>query len=195
MYSNVAESLTGHVSVQWWERLGDLLHGRPGWHCDLTSEGLLWSYGALGASLFNISAPEDSEDFKRGRYEVFDFDEDESHTFTLDELRSWLEDNEHRHSDHAHRLGQLYGGEDWSILNGMIFDARVTHDGAMFVGTVPSLVLEFTAADDLATVVDNLRGLVTSALGAPSDVAPRVQIDARLDGKATRALSGPAPLG
>src|SRR4051812_39323296 len=61
-YLTFVWAIYGHDAGPWWEALGDLLGGRPGWHCDFTNQGLLWSYGALGSSLFNISAPSAPDD-------------------------------------------------------------------------------------------------------------------------------------
>lgn len=50
-YLVLADMLHGWAGRTWWEDLGNLLGGRPGWRCQLVNQGeLLWSYGAMGRS-------------------------------------------------------------------------------------------------------------------------------------------------
>lgn len=194
-YLTFVWAIYGHDAGPWWEALGDLLGGRPGWHCDFTNQGLLWSYGALGSSLFNISAPsapDDSSepsDYQSGTYVLFDYDADVEHGFSdLAELRAWLEQNEPRHVDHARTVGQMVASDGWSMLAGLTFDARVTYEGGTWIATVPKLPLEAAFAGDLVTVVAHVRELVAGALGAPAELASTIEIQARLTPAATRAL-------
>lgn len=52
-YIVTATSVHGDDSGPWWESLGNLLYGRPGWYCELANTDggteLMWSFGALAA--------------------------------------------------------------------------------------------------------------------------------------------------
>jgi len=195
-YLTFVETIYGHGAGPWWVALGDLLGGRPGWHCDFTSSGLLWSYGALGSSLFNISAPDTPEDpdepsdYETGKYILFDYDADIEHGFfSIDDLRVWLESNEYRHADHAREVGQWVASDGWAMLNALTFDARVTYEDGNWMATVPKLPLEAAFAYDLPTLIERVRELIAGALGAPLELASTIEIQARLTPAATRALS------
>ena len=85
-YQAWAELLYGFEDAKWWLDLGDLLAGRPGWHVDLNATGgrltLLWSFGAFGSSLYNVTA------VGPGEFDVFDYDAETNHLITgVDDLR------------------------------------------------------------------------------------------------------------
>lgn len=197
-YVNLVQSMYGPDSLDWWEELGDLLGGRSGWHCDFTSEGLLWSFGAMGSSLFNVSpvtaesVAEDDEAepyvWNRG-YELFDYEADNLLNFgDTTELREWLEENEARHAEHLRSLNAFVRGNEWSDLSRFEWDARVTHDSSTFIGVVPKVPSEMVAGPDLPSVLTGLQELMAHAFGAPHDAARHVRLNVRLDTKATAAL-------
>lgn len=189
-YWAVANAFHGHTNTQWWLDLGDLLGGRPGWHCELTGEGLLWSFGPFGSSLFNVGAPEDEDDYAAGRYMLYDYEADEEQKFgSTTAMLEWLEANEHRHADHLRNMRESLSDRHWSVVKGMGIGARITHDGHTYIATVPFLSLESTFADDLPTLMSRVRELIAHACDAPPEVAPDIEITARLDAKATAALT------
>jgi predicted RNase H-like HicB family nuclease len=187
-YLMVAEWIHGHDNETWFVALGDLLGGRPGWHCDLTREGILWSYGALGASLFNISPPT-SDAAPDHRFSVFDYEQDETFEFAgTDALREWLDANEGRHADYARKARAVVAAFDWGVLKSG-FTADITIDGDTWVGTVRTLPMEATFATSLATLVANLREMIGQVFDAPAAVIPEIAIVARLDAKAAAHLT------
>jgi len=193
-YANLASRLYGPETEAWWVALGDLLGGRPGWHCEFTQltdhNGLLWSFGAFGSSLFNISAPRDPGDFASGALEIYDFEGDTTYRFAgTDELLAWLEDNEHRHADHVSNLRPLASAFGWKVLKTMGVDLRVTHDGSSFIATFPDLPFESAAASDLSTLLAHARQAVARAHGAPDWVTTEIGLRVHLDPAASRAAS------
>lgn len=175
---------------EWFLEIGDLLAGRSGWHCELTAEGVLWSFGPFGASLFNISPPKDAE-APVGRFALFDYDADESIYFeAVQELRMWLDANEHRHANHVHKMRDMISMSDWAVLTKGALEARVDFAEGLFIGTVPSLPAEATFARTLAELVNNLRELVGAAVGAPADVTARIRLRVLLEPDAAAAVTG-----
>ncbi|MCL8026959.1 hypothetical protein [Nocardioides bruguierae] len=189
-YVTLAEQLHGWESKVWWENLGDLLGGRPGWHCEFTSEGLLWSFGPLGSSLFNLSAPENPDDYSSGVYEVFDYEADTTHRLaSTADLLTWLEGNEHRHVDHVRRMKGLASAFDWRVLKNLGVELRVTHDGSSYIGTFPSLPFESAMETDFLTLLTHARQAVARAHDAPEAIAADIDLVVRLDPRASAALS------
>jgi hypothetical protein len=188
-YVHLAEWLHYPVDAgPWWEQLGDLLGGRPGWHCELTSEGLMWSFGALGSSLFNVSWHGEGDEVPTG-YELFDYDADETLSFgSVDELRVWLEGNEHRHANHLRdNLRGWVMADDWALLKSFPWKAQVTFLDGTWVGTVLGIPADATFAGSLPDLVGQLRELIADAFDAPASVAPDVSLSVRMDRAATGA--------
>ncbi|MFK5243149.1 hypothetical protein ACI3PF_20775, partial [Lactococcus lactis] len=69
-YVNFAAEIYGWETQEWWEELGNLLGGRPGWRCTFGAEGLMWSFGAGGSSLFNITAPGEASHYASGTFSL-----------------------------------------------------------------------------------------------------------------------------
>jgi hypothetical protein len=192
-YVSVAEWVHGDLSGPWWRELGDLLGGRPGWRCDLTSEGLLWSFGASGSSLFNISFPpveHDAADAIPAGYDLYDWEADETVSFSnTRELLAWLEANEPRHAGHLRKLRELAMTNDWAVLKSLGWKARVSYDGGTWVGTVEGIPADATFSTSLAGLTDALRELIAASFEAPADVAPDISLSLKLDHAATAALT------
>ncbi|MEG3093483.1 hypothetical protein [Sphingomonas sp. PB1R3] len=189
-YIILAEQMYGWDAKDWWEDLGDLLGGRPGWHCDFTGEALLWSFGPFGSSLFNVSPPDDAGDYGVGAYELFDYEADETHRFaTTAALLSWLEANEHRHADHVRKLKEYASAFEWRVLKDIGVELRVTHDGSVFIGTFPDIAFESAFAADVPTLLAQAREAVARAHDAPPGIAPEIDLIVRLDPKASAALT------
>lgn len=197
-YGLLAEHLYGRDAGGWWEDLGELLGGRPGWHCEFTAQGLLWSFGPLGSSLFNISPSttmpgndpaQEAFVWDRG-YELFDYELDETvHLQDTVALRTWLEANESRHDGHLRSLGALVSGDGWADLGRFEWEARVTHDNSTFIGEVPKVPSEMVVADDLPGVILALQELMAHVFGAPVSAARHVRFKLVLDSKATAAAA------
>ncbi len=101
-----------------WQTLGDLLHGRPGWHFDVDA-GMagtaLWSLGVLGESRLNISVTEE------GRFQCFDYDDDtETNVSDVAAVEEWLaslEEEARKPSPMSLSLARTFSTEsDWVLL-------------------------------------------------------------------------------
>lgn len=189
-YVVTATSLHGWEYNDWFEEIGNFLAARPGWHCDLTSDsGILWSFGAFGASLFNISPPE-SASTVTGRFSLFDYDADEVLAFnTIDELRGWLELNEHRHADHAHKLRDMIASLDWAYLKRGSLEARVQFSDGAWIGTIPGLPAEATFGRTLPEVVRALQDMVASVIDVPADVVRDIRFELTVDAAGVGVLA------
>jgi hypothetical protein len=205
-YLRVAEWIYGQHTVEWWQELGDLLGGRPGWRCDLTSEGLLWSFGPSGSSLFSITLPEADADLEDvsdldtddpgedgiapAGYELYDDDADEMVSFAnVSELLTWLEANEHRHANHLAKLREMAMTFDWKVLKTLGWKARVTYVDGTWVGTVDRIPAEATFSSTLPGLTSSLRELIATAFDAPAEVTPDIELSVVLDQAATAALT------
>ncbi|MGC5224476.1 type II toxin-antitoxin system HicB family antitoxin [Micromonospora sp. DT81.3] len=187
-YIAAATSFYGEHTEQWWKRLGDLLGDRPGWKCEIANTGsqieLMWSFGALGSSLFNVSREEDGEG-----YHLFDYEADKVIVFgALEELRTWLEENEQRHVDYPRTLRGLAADNDWALLKSMPFQVDVTYDGSTWIATFRQLPLEYSSGATLTEAISNAKEAIAHAFDAPKNIAPRIQVTARLDVEAVAAL-------
>ena len=197
-YLRVAEWLHGQYTLEWWQELGDLLGGRPGWRCDLTSEGLLWSFGASGSSLFNITLPRtdaDTEDVNEDGvapdgYNVYDYEADAMVPFgNISELLTWLEANEHRHANHLANLREMAMTFDWKVLKTLGWKAHVTHVDGTWVGTVDGIPTDATFSSTLPGLTAALRELIAAAFDAPAEVTPDIGLSVKLDQAGTAALT------
>lgn len=186
-YLKLAGLLYGENTEEWWKDIGDLLYGRPGWYCEIAltpGMELIWSYGAVGSSLFNVSYEDVSG------YSLFDWDADSTKKFqTVDELRKWLDENEWRHADHTFKLRDLASSSDWAVLKTVGFDIDVTFDEERWIGTVRKLPVTMGAAMSLADVVSQMREGIAQAFDAPASVAKSLQVQVHLDPAAAAALS------
>lgn len=186
-YLRLAARLYGEDTEEWWKDLGDLLYGRPGWYCEITSTPemeLIWSYGAVGSSLFNISYDDEPG------YALFDWEADSTRKFqTVDELRKWLNENEWRHADHALKLRDLASSSDWAVLKAVGFDIDVTFDNDRWIGTVRKLPVTMSAGMSLADVVSQMREGIAQAFDAPASVAKDLQVRVHLDPASAAALT------
>lgn len=186
-YLSLAALLYGEDTEEWWKNLGDLLYGRPGWYCEIAltpGMELMWSYGALGSSLFNISYQDEAG------YALFDWEADTTKKFqTVDELRKWLDENEWRHADHTLRMRDLASSSDWAVLKAVGFDMDVTVDNDRWIGTVRKLPVTMSAAMSLADVVSQLREGIVQAFDAPASVAEDLQVRVHLDPASAATLS------
>lgn len=194
-YPSLVESLYGSdpVAVDWWIDLGDLLGGRPGWRCCLGDGGITWRFGPLDTSLFSISAPdeEDDESYDARRYVVHDHapDDIDVECVGASVLLGWLEGNEPRHAEHLTSLRPLMSGHEWDVLTMRPFDVRITHDDLTFIATVPTVSpMDAAFGNSLGEVLANARAMIAAACGAPAEVTDRLNLKARLDAKATRAV-------
>jgi len=180
-YVNLAESMYGSDSQEWWEELGDLLGGRSGWHCELTNSGLMWSFGPAGSSMFNITAPE--EGLPTDGYDLFDYDDDRTiHFDSTHEMREGLEDNESRHTDHLR-------GIHWELGRAPVWRVKVDVDEEVWLGTVEGIPMEVVTAANLPSLLRAARGLVVHAFGAPTGSVSEVKLDAVLSPTAADALA------
>lgn len=186
-YMALSTGLYGEEAERWWKDLGDLLYGRPGWYCEmmLTSQiELSWSFGAMKASMFNISYDGEPD------YALFDYIADSTTRFqTIGELREWLDDNESRHADHAHKLRDLASMYDWKVLKTVGFDVDVTTDGDVWIGTVRTLPVTMSAGSSLVDTVSQLRQAIAHTFDAPASVAGDIQVRVHLDTTAASALN------
>ena len=179
-YLVTATSFHGEGSSQWWEDLGDLLYGRPGWYCHVANTGsaieVLWSFGALGSSRFSIdvgAAP---------KYHVYDQEEDEAIVFDeIDELRTWLETNEARHLDYPRRLKSCVADSDWALLRTMTFDVDATLDSGMWIVTPRQFPLTFSSGASLNEALVNVRMAIAGAFDAPLSLAPSIRLVTHID--------------
>lgn len=186
-YLVTAVSLCGFESEQWWEDLGGLLYGRPGWSCEVANTEadveMLWSFGALGSSLFVISmqaAP---------AYHLYDHEEDKELLFdNIDALREWLDENEQRHSEYPRRLRDYAADSDWALLRSLPFKVDITFDGSTWIATFRQLPVTFSSGLTLSEAVVNAREAITDAFDAPRSLAPKLKVLLRLDDAASAAL-------
>ncbi|NHE67799.1 hypothetical protein G9U53_26195 [Rhodococcus sp. D-46] len=186
-YLSLAAILYGADTQQWWKDLGDLLYGRPGWYCEITNTDnrmhMMWSFGAVGSSLFNISLENEPG------YSLFDWDADTTLPFTtINQLREWLDINEDRHSDHLRKLRPLAESFDWAILKNVGFDLDVTVDGDAWIATVRKLPITMSTAKSLSETVSQAREAIATAFDAPAKVAQDILVRVHLDHAAASAL-------
>lgn len=186
-YLVTATSFHGWETEQWWKDLGDLLYGRPGWYWHIANTGhaieLLWSFGALGSSLFVISVGHAPS------YHLYDHEADTELVFdTIDTLRRWLDDNEQRHSEYPQRLRNYAADSDWALLRSLPFEVDVTFDGSVWIATFRQLPVAYSSGSTLPQAVSNAREAITDAFDAPRTVAKSVQVILRLDVAASAAL-------
>lgn len=188
-YIVTAMATHGWEYKSWFEEIGDLLGGRPGWHCDLTSEGILsWSFGAFGASLFNISPPKDAE-AEDGRFSVFDYEADEVVPFdAVSPLREWLDENEPRHAGHAGSLRALAAVNNWAPLTRVGLEARVDYADGTWIGTITTIPSEATFGRSLSHVVRALREMVGAVLDVPTAIIPKIRLQVTLEANAVDAI-------
>lgn len=176
------------ATERWWKDLGDLLYGRPGWHCEITNAtsgpAMIWSFGAVGTSLFNLAYE------GRADYAVFDWETDATIRFGgVTELQDWLEANEPRHAEHTLGLRDLAGATTgWAVLKRMGFDVDVTFDTDSWIATVRKLPVTMSLGGSLEQAVSNAREAIAHAFNAPEDVAPDIQVRVHLDQPASAAL-------
>lgn len=184
VYLRLAIGMYGDGAGRWWKDLGDLLYGRAGWYCEIDGEmAMIWSFGAVGSSLFNISY-----DGGPG-YTVFDFEADSDAVFpTIVELRQWLDENEGRHADHPLKLRPLVSSSNWATLKQLPFDIDVTFADGHWITTVRRLPVTMSAEASLADSIRHSREAIARAFGAPDPVARDIQIRAHLDTAAAAAL-------
>lgn len=189
-YIVTATSLYGDDSGPWWESLGNLLYGRPGWYCELanTSDGpkLMWSFGALGTSLFNIVLRDDLTDF-----DLFDYEADQSVSFeSIEQLGEWLDRNESRHSDHVRRnLTPMASADGWRLLRLYEFVLDVTFDGSAWIAIVQKLPVTAAFGSSLTVAVSNAREAIAHEFQAPKSLATDITVSVRLDPAAVAALT------
>lgn len=188
-YIVTATTLYPDDSGPWWESLGNLLYGRPGWYCEIanTNEGteLMWSFGALGSSLFNITWSGDP-----GQYRLFDYEADNVIVLhSTDELRDWLDDNERRHDEHVTTsIRPLASSDGWSVLRSIGFTLDVTHDGSTWIASVRKLPVTAAFGSSLQEAIKNAREAIAHAFDAPKNVAADIKVSVRLDPAAVSAL-------
>lgn len=186
-YLHLAVMVYGEETEYWWKELGDLLYGRPGWYCELTSDPdarLMWSFGAVGSSLFNITYNGEPG------YSLYDYYADTTTLFpAITALREWLEENEDRHADHPRKLRDIAASNDWGTLKTVGFDVDVTHDNAVWIATVRKLPVTMSPAESLATAVVHIREAIAAAFDAPISIADAIQVKVHLDNAAVAALS------
>jgi hypothetical protein len=193
-YVSLADWLYGYESVEWWTALGDLLGGRPGWYCELGTDGLYWHFGAMQASLLNIGSPvEDGrrDKFPKSNYSLFDYEADEVvHFESIDDLRTWLEANEPRFTDYIRgRYSEWASADDWAVLRMMTWRINVEYDGAAWIATVPNVPADATFANDLPQALRQAGELICAAFGAPARIAELMSLEAYLDVEACSALT------
>jgi hypothetical protein len=186
-YVVTATSFHGWETEQWWKDLGDLLYGRPGWYCHIADTGhaieVLWSFGALGSSLFVISVEQ------APAYHLYDYEADTQMVFdNIGALRQWLDENEQRHSEYPRRLRDYAADSDWALLRSLPFKADITFDGSAWIATFQQLPITYSSGSTLGEAVSNAREAITDAFDAPRTVAPNVQLVLRLDAAASAAL-------
>lgn len=186
-YIATATTLYGVESEQWWNDLGELLYGRPGWSCEIvytgTSIELVWSFGALGSSLFVISAG------SAPAFHLYDHETDTELEFdTVDALQEWLDENEHRYSEYPRQLRNYAADSDWALLRSLPFKVDVTFDGLIWIATFRQLPVTYSSGSTLSEAVANAREAITDAFDAPRKLAPSVNIVLRLDAAASAAL-------
>jgi hypothetical protein len=189
-YLGLCEYLYGDAASGWWAALADLLSGRPGWRCELDSDGLAWCFGPIGTGMFIVPAPDTVEAFETTTYRLFDYQADESVRFnSTAELRVWLEANEHRHAEHLRSMTWYYSEPgDWGLLKLYAWPVKVTYDGTFWIGTVPDIPSEVTSAGSLPDLLRRVRELIAHAVGAPVEVAADISLTAALDQPAAAAL-------
>ncbi|GAA1692395.1 hypothetical protein GCM10009808_06880 [Microbacterium sediminicola] len=188
-YVVTATSLYGDDSSPWWESLGNLLYGRPGWYCELANTDggaeLMWSFGALGSSLFNISLTDDPTSFQ-----LFDYAADECVLLSsIDELREWLDRNEARHATHVERnLAPMASANGWRLLKAHEFMLDLTYDEATWIASVRKLPVTAAFGSSLKEAVSNAREAIAHAFHAPPELAADIRVSVRLDQAAVAAL-------
>ena len=153
-YLVTATILNGQKSELWWKDLGDLLYGRAGWYCQVvnTSGGveMVWSFGALGSSLFIITSG------KAPAYHLYDNEADKDLIFDdVEHLRAWLEENDSDIRD-PRRLRNYAADSDWAMLKAS-FNVNVTHDGAVWIATFRELPLTYSSGSSFAKTISNAR--------------------------------------
>lgn len=189
-YIVTALSFYGPDAEAWFESVGNLLYGRPGWACSISNTDagteLLWTFGALGSGLFVISY-----EGNPSTYRVFDYDADDDVTFnTINELREWLDANEPRHADYVRTtLRDMVAADDWWLLKGHTFEVDVTYDGSAWVGTVRKLPVTFSSAPSLPETITAVREAIAHEFDAPQNVAPQIKVQVHLDEEAAAALT------
>lgn len=189
VYIVTAMAFYGFEAEPWFKAVGDLLYGRPGWSCSIcntdTGVELMWSFGAMGSSLFVISYDGDPSE-----YRVFDYDEDDSVSFSsIGDLRDWLDKSEPRHADFVRRrLRGDASADDWWLLKGFVFDVDVTFDGSVWVATPRKLPVTFTSGSSLGEAIKSAREAIAHEFDAPASLAAEIKVKLRLDEAAASAL-------
>lgn len=167
-----------------WEELANILAHRPGWHFDVVNDGeALWSLGAFGGSLVNISIT------RTGKFGCYDHEhERESEDLdTIEEVEAWLRPREER----ARRLpdAEIWLSRDnWRLLRELNLRVSVTALDGSLIGRVDGIPLEATFGSSVAEVLRRVREMICSAVGAPADVASDLRLHVRLDPDAARLL-------
>ncbi|WP_267419512.1 MULTISPECIES: hypothetical protein [unclassified Curtobacterium] len=187
-YLAAANQFSEPYCEAWWAALGDALYGRPGWYCELvitdTGTSLLWSFGALGTSLFNIGWEGDADSIT-----LFDYENDRSISFGSSvELNEWLDQNEWRHDDHVREnLAPMLADANWALLQSVEFQIDVTHDDSTWIATVQKLPVTAAFGPSLTEVLSAARAAIVHEFGAPAGLASQIKVSAHFDPAAVAA--------
>ena len=186
-YDNVCDRYGGGPDrLDQWRDLGDLLHGRAGWHFNVVNDGeALWSLGVLGSSLLNISV-----DVDRGGFHCFDYTQDDGDW--LDDLaavEAWLAPRE----DQAKQIPADYRAsmraDDWWLFKGFTFELQVSWSDGTYAAAAKQLA-EVAFGSTLEQGLSNAAEMICSLFEAPRELASQLKLTVELDLSATRALRG-----
>ncbi|MGW4805823.1 hypothetical protein [Kitasatospora sp. NPDC004272] len=183
-YDNVCERYGGgHERLGEWRDLGDLLHGRTGWHFDVVNDGeALWSLGVLGSSLLNISVDEE------GGFHCFDYLGDEAVLLeSISQVEQWLAPREENAKQPQDGQIEMLRTNDWQLFKMMDFTVRVTWSDGTYTAVLPQ-VADAAFGSSLPDTLNAAAEMLCHTFKAPLELAPALQLTAELDLSAVQEL-------
>jgi len=186
-YENVCDRYGGGPDrLEQWRDLGDLLHGRAGWHFNVVNDGeALWCLGVLGSSLLSIDV-----DVDRGGFHCFDLLQDgDAWVGDLASVEAWLAPREDQAKQIPADRRAWMRADDWQLLKGFTFELQVSWSDGTYAAAATQLA-EVAFGSTLEQALSNAAEMICSLFEAPRELASQLKLTVELDLSATRALRG-----
>ncbi len=173
-----------------WRELGDLLAGRAGWHFDIVNKGgavpeALWSLGLFGESRLNVRVTD------AGWFECFDYDGDRTDVCsTIAKVAAWIEggDREERARKPSDLQRRMASEDDWKVFKFRQNTVLVSWSDDYYSAAILGAAHDTAFGTTLKEAIDRAGEMLCGLFGAPSEIAPELNLVAELDESATSRL-------